>query len=63
MYLLNWEYGMKCDEMWLMHGCKHLFVAKHLFTDIWELHVYLMCLLVMLIPAMMKYSSSSNSKD
>lgn len=40
MYLLNWEYGMKCDEMWLMHGCKHLFVAKHLFTDIWELHVY-----------------------
>ena len=40
MYLLNWEYGMKCDEMWLMHGCKHLFVAKHLFTDTWELHVY-----------------------
>lgn len=40
MYLLNWEYGMKCDEMWLMHGCKYLFVAKHLFTDVWELHVY-----------------------
>ncbi len=40
MYLLNWKNWIKADTVCLPYSRKYTFVAKHIYTDTWELQVF-----------------------
>lgn len=40
MYMLNWKNWIKADTMCLPYNRKYTFVAKHIFTDTWELQLW-----------------------